>query len=121
MPLATPERLQIAGPSDQLVRSDTEFFLVDGKVERVWFTTYGIKDQAYILDVLKKKYGEPTKVSEKVLSNAMGGSASVMDATWTFSDLTVHFVGAFTWDTGRVFIETPKAAAHGPQKLEQHL
>jgi hypothetical protein len=94
-------------------RDDIELLVVNGNVEGITISTLGLNAQTSVYDALHSKYGEPTDLQETTTQNRMGATFPLTNATWTFSNLTVVFLGmGSTIDTGYVVVDTPIAAAH---------
>lgn len=64
---------------------------VDGKIVGYSYDTIGLRSQNEDLALLKQKFGEPTVVTVRQVSNLAGGQFQAILAHWQFSDLDVLF------------------------------
>jgi len=98
--------------------------IINGKVEGVAFPTAGVDSDTLVLSTLKKKYGEPKKLTTAKVQNRMGAVFDSITAVWSFSNLVVAFesVGS-TIDKGLVNIDTPSGFAwrHKPKPEKRPL
>lgn len=82
---------------------------VDGKIVGYEYDTIGLSTQESDLAILTKKFGEPTDVEVREVSNLAGGKFEAILARWQFSDLHVTFDSiARDFAGGRVEIYTPE-------------
>lgn len=86
--------------------------LVQGRVERVWFTTRGAASQPADLLALSQRFGEPDSFQETPVQNAFGASFVAVSALWKKGDLTIQFSGIDgRVDTGSVIFASPLGEA----------
>lgn len=84
--------------------------MIDGKLEGVRFNTRGIHNSDDVLEQLKTKYGAPSKLVPRVLTNGAGVSHNIFDATWKTGGVVVVYLSATkTIDVGFIGIHTIKA------------
>ncbi len=68
---------------------------------------------ALAMKMLSGKFGKPTKLSRPVLTNAMNARFQSTDATWSFSDLLIHYDSMSDGlEGGLITITTPAQQAH---------
>jgi hypothetical protein len=83
--------------------------IVDGYLEEISFATYGIANEATVLDALKTKYGDPTTFASEKLQNRYGAMFDSFAAEWRFPNLVATFSNILkTTDNGIVKIQTIK-------------
>jgi len=74
------------------VRGELQVYTVNGMVESVQVSTWGIEAQHGALDALRKKYGEPARVKQSK-RKGLRSRFPTQFAEWDFRDFTVKFKG----------------------------
>lgn len=98
-------------------RYNLSAIVLNENLEGVWFDTNGLSAQKEIFEVLKSKYGNPTKFEETEVKNMMGAAFSSMHARWTFDNISVEFHGVTSdFGTGKVSVFTKKGMEWQEQK-----
>jgi hypothetical protein len=83
--------------------------LVDGRIERISFSTRGVEDQIEVAKALAEKFGPPTKSVQEKIQVPSGAKYKALVANWSKLGYTVKFqaVGD-SIKFGSVAISTPK-------------
>lgn len=110
------------GQSPNLVKGTAiSALVIDGMLEGVDLTTSGAIDDQRVMANLENKYGAPSKIQKQMSQPRAGVSIPRVTADWIFPDLLVHYESVVsTFDTGRVTVDTPKAAAHKQSSLNPY-
>ena len=88
------------------VRGELAVFVVDGVVEAVRVSTWGIQAQGGALKALTAKYGKPAKAWEQK-RNTLRSRFNAQFAEWTFTDFDVKFDGTTnSIDWGQIDVAT---------------
>jgi hypothetical protein len=88
------------------VRGDIKVFVIAGLVESVQIGTWGIEAQPGALTLLTRKYGEPTRATQKKLKG-MRSRFPTHYVEWEFSDFSVKYDGTTgSIDWGRIVVST---------------
>ena len=84
--------------------------LVNGRLAVVNIYTRGIKAQTSDLEILTRKFGEPTLVRHPTVQNRMGASFNTTEAAWNLpGGLSVVYASTLTTlDSGIVIVSTPE-------------
>lgn len=86
--------------------------VIDGKLEGLELSTFGVNTQDEVLATLVEKFGEPKSVSEQQLQNSMGAVFTSHLVSWDVGILHVLFSGAGSRiDAGFVIVRTERQAA----------
>ena len=83
-----------------------------GRFGGVHLQTSGIESQDTLFSMLSEKFGTPQKATKERMSNAMGGTFDVREATWRTKDAVVNFYGALsTHASGLITVFSLEGAA----------
>lgn len=82
--------------------------LIDGRVERLWFWTKGLRHQQVDMDALTAKFGAPSANEVRAVSNAFGATFTSINAGWDLPDgIKVTYASTTgTIDTGMFVAST---------------
>ncbi|MCB4861987.1 hypothetical protein K7W03_20555 [Sphingobium sp. PNB] len=101
-----------AGKSPSAAKYGTvSAYVFEGRVQRVFFQTYGISSQDDVFAQLKAKFGEPSSNKLVGWQNGFGAKYDAINAEWLLGGgLAVTFVGFDTSrDGGAVYLDTEAA------------
>jgi len=88
------------------VRGELRVYAVNGIVESVQVSTWGIEAQHGVLDALGKKYGKPARARQEK-QKGLRSRFPTQFAEWDFRDFTVRFDGTTgSIDWGRIEVST---------------
>lgn len=84
-----------------------EVEVVEGRLERLEMYTQGRDDQSMALADLRRRFGEPTSMQLREMSNGFGAVWQAVDAQWANRHVLVEFKGAIEGTKyGHLMIET---------------
>jgi hypothetical protein len=113
IPMKQQPMILNAGSSPRLI-------IIDGNVEAVHFTTYGMREEQQTFDALVAKYGAPTRVEPGATQTLNGAQFTTRDAYWQLPDLHVSYWSVTDRVTsGRVIVETDRGRAAAAQELKR--
>lgn len=101
-----------AGKSPSVAKFGTvSAYVMEGKVQRVYFQTYGLSSQEDVFAQLKAKFGEPSSNKMVGWQNGFGAKYDAINAEWLLGGgLAVTFIGFDTSrDGGVVYLDTEYA------------
>jgi hypothetical protein len=110
-PVLDDQYVKIHFPTDDVseMTLNVHAQIIDGKLEGVLISTFGLKTQDETLNALKEKYGTPSDFQVEKMQNGFGAVYQSHLAHWIFEGLTVTFAGtANRVDRGVIAIETTK-------------
>ena len=107
--------LNVRAPLPEGISQRVHVTVVNGLVEGIELKTYGQAYQQALLDALSEKYGEPTYAPKKLVQNLMGATFENQEATWTFSDMRVIFLGMTKVGEGLISIRSNALMAEEAQ------
>jgi hypothetical protein len=119
------EALNIAFPSNQepQLASAVSAEIIDGRVQGVSFSTYGIAVQDLVLSSLEQKFGKPQNLTTTDKQNGFGAKFNVTNASWKLpNEISVTFEGALSSiNAGSVSVLSPAARAEQEQQRRKLL
>ena len=103
------EALKVVFPDDALptgLLNVTDVVLINGKLESIEFRSLGSSFQEGLYQMLVKKWGAPQTSNVQQLQNGFGANFSSIEASWTFNDFGILFLGLTTPDSGLISIRS---------------
>lgn len=95
--------------------------VIDGNLEGVGFNTSGVSTDEMVLDMLIKKYGQPTTLQRGTVKNGIGNTFPAIVAGWSTQKLDIVYQSIATKiDSGLVNIDTKKNSARRKAILEKY-
>ena len=100
-------------PKGVLPMADIE--VIGGNVEEINLKTFGASHQSEILELLEKKWGQPS------IDNSQENSAQGIEAQWLFNDFVIAFIGIMNKrDEGAIIFRSEVAAEEMKRKEVKH-
>ena len=94
--------------------------MVDGRIQRLWLTTFGVATQEQDLAMLEEKFGKPNKLLTPSEQNMMGAKFDTIQAEWKLpGNVTAAFgsvLGKLT--EGTFILATPEGEANYRAAME---
>jgi hypothetical protein len=103
------EALEVVFPDDALptgLLNVTGVVLINGKLESIEFRSLGPSFQEGLYQMLVGKWGKPQTSNVQQLQNGFGANSSSIEASWTFDDFGILFLGLTIPDSGLISIRS---------------